>query len=107
MAEDFSRAQNVRTPPGQMLVVVSLELFYHWGGLSIRSQRENSLRRCIYGAFTEGDESPQNDEAACSGTVWVLARGYSCHTTTWRNKLNKKVKDKWPRINRGSKAAGV
>ena len=50
MAEDFSRAQNVRTPPGQMSVVVSLELFYHWGGLSIRSQRETSLRTsgCIY-----------------------------------------------------------
>ena len=45
----------------------------------------------------EGNESPQSDEAACSGTVWVLAGGYSCRTTTWRNKLNKKVKDKWPK----------
>ena len=76
-------------------MVVSLELFYNWGGIPIRSPRENSLR--TQGAFTEGDESPQSDEAACSGTVWVLAGGYSCHTTTWRNKLNKKVKDIWPK----------
>ena len=47
------------------------------------------------GAFTEGDESPQNDKAACSGIVWVLTGGYFCCTTTWRNKLNEKVKDIW------------
>ena len=42
----------------------------------------------------EGDESPQNDKVACSSIVWVFPGGYSC-TTTWRNKLNKKVKDIW------------
>ena len=45
----------------------------------------------------EGGESPQNDKAACPGSVCVLAGGYSCHTPTWRNKLSKKVKDIWPK----------
>ena len=36
------------------------------------------------GAFTEGEESPWNDKVACFSIVWVLAREYSCHTTTWR-----------------------
>ena len=45
----------------------------------------------------EGGKSPQNDKAACSSAVWVLAGGYSCRTTTWRNELNKKVKDIWPK----------
>ena len=36
------------------------------------------------GAFTAGDESPRNDMVACFSIVWVLAREYSCHTTTWR-----------------------
>ena len=39
-----------------------------------------------------GDKSPQNDKAACFSIVWVLDGGYSCRTTIWRNKLNKKVK---------------
>ena len=35
-------------------------------------------------AFTEGEKSPWNDKAACFIIFWMLARGYSCHTTTWR-----------------------
>ena len=45
----------------------------------------------------EGDESPQNDKVAWSSIVWVFPGGYSCYTTTWRRKLNKKVKDIWPK----------
>ena len=36
------------------------------------------------GAFTGGDESLWNDKAVGFSIVWVLAREYSCHTTTWR-----------------------
>ena len=36
------------------------------------------------GAFMEGDESLWNDKAVGFSIVWVLAREYSCHTTTWR-----------------------
>ena len=36
------------------------------------------------GEFTEGDGSPWNDKMACFSIVWVLAREYSCCTTTWR-----------------------
>ena len=36
------------------------------------------------GAFTERDESPWNDKAACFSVVWVLAREYSCQTISWR-----------------------
>ena len=32
--------------------------------------------------------SPQNDKAACSSTVWVLAGGYSCHITTWKERYD-------------------
>ena len=64
----------------------------------IGSLKENSLRTSVY--IYGGDNSPQNDKAACFSIVSVLAGGYSCHTTTWRNKvvvcflLNKKVKDR-------------
>ena len=44
----------------------------------------------------KGDESPQDDEVACSSIVWVLAGGYFCCTAAWKNKL-KKVKDTWPK----------
>ena len=36
------------------------------------------------GAFMEGDESLWNDKAVGFSIVSVLAREYSCHTTTWR-----------------------
>ena len=43
-----------------------------------------SLPALSPGTFTEEDESPWNDKVACSSTVWVLAREYSCQTITWR-----------------------
>ena len=80
-------------------MVVSLELFYNWGGIPIRSQRENSLR--TQGAFTEGDESPQDDEVACSSIVWVLAYYLE------KKNLTRKLKIYGPKINRCRKAIGV
>ena len=61
----------------------------------IRSQKDNSLRTS--GAFIEEEESAQNDKAACSSLVLVLARGYACCSTIWTKKLNKKFKDIWPK----------
>ena len=73
------------------------------GGLPYKISREASLRASGY-ISTEGDESPQKDKAACSSTVWVLAGGYSCCTTTWRKNLTEKLKIYGPKINRSRKA---
>ena len=65
----------------------------------IRSQRENSLR--TWGAFIEGDESPQNDEAACSNTVGDIV------VVLLLREINstRKLKIYGPKINRRRKAA--
>ena len=65
------------------------------------------------GAFTEGDESPQNDKAACSSIVWALARWYSCSAIIWRficcileeTNLPRSLKIHGLKINRSRKAA--
>ena len=65
------------------------------------------------GAFTEGDESSQNDKAACSSIVWVLAGGYSSRITIWRficcileeTNLTRKLKKHGPKLNRSRKTA--
>ena len=65
------------------------------------------------GAFTEGDESPQNNKAACSSIVWVLARWYSCSAIIWRficcilekTNLPRSLKIHGLKINRSRKVA--
>ena len=64
------------------------------------------------GTFMKGRERPWNDRA-CPSTVWVLAKGYSCHTTTWtficcvleERNLERMLKMCGPKINRSREAA--
>ena len=48
----------------------------------------------------KGDESPQDDEVACSSIVWVLAYYLE------KKNLTRKLKIYGPKINRSRKAAG-
>ena len=87
-------------------------LLRHWGTQSQRKRAKTTLASWGSGlplpvlcqdAFMEGDESPWNDTVACFSIVWVLARNILVKLSlgdllySRRNKLNKKVKDIWPK----------
>ena len=75
MAEDFSRAWRCwDTSSSASCWWSPLSIFIIRGGLPCKISK-GKIARGPWGAFTEGDESPQNDKAACSSTVWVLAGG--------------------------------
>ena len=98
----FPGSGGVGTSPGQLDVGGLLWAFVSLGVVChIRSQRKNSLRTsgCIY----RGRRDPQNDKAACSSIVWVLAGGYSCILLLEETNLTRKIYGL--KINRSRKTA--